>query len=363
MKAEERTHPQPARACRCARERSSIVRDHNCSRSEEVAVLLCTVIWDAYRDSERRELWRAIQQLLPVDSPNWSRQGVYAYWDPDDTRELLYVGLASSLPERFAQHNRLIPHSGGNKADKVDEWFRAHDRLGFTLLVQSAAVQTLDDLYAISPLLGVEKGEIPKIAEGQLIELHKMAAGKRPAWNRTGGSVLGAKWARPSGRSVIGLLSAADENLFVARRTLRELVIDDAALRHETTVHGARMAAIEEMHEVEDFDSLEPEEKVAQISRYLMLRNGKLVDDLAGADHLIRQWLVRMSDPEVMAARLEKPMADLAEMIQDARDPRDQMAAAYISMLMASGWDEQSARDAAAVLASGYLDGSPTLST
>jgi hypothetical protein len=42
------------------------------------------------------------------------------------------------------------------------------------------------------------------------------------------------------------------------------------------------MGALEEMHEVEDLDHLEPHEKVAQISRYLMLRNGKLVDDLAG---------------------------------------------------------------------------------
>jgi len=336
--------------------------DDDCSGQEEVVVLLCTVIWDAYCDSERQEVWRAIQQLLPVKSPDWSRQGVYAYWDPN-TRELLYVGLASDLPERFAQHNRLIPHSGGNKADSIDEWFRDHDRLGFTLLVQSAAVQTLDDLYRISPLLGVEAGEISKIAEGQLIELHRMARGERPAWNRTGGSVVGAEWARPSDRSVIGLLSAADENLFGARHTLRELVEDDEALRLQTTLHGARTAALEEMHEVEDLDKLGPLEQVARMSRYLMLRNGKLVDDLAGADDLMKQWLVRMSDPEAMAARLEKPLAELAEMMQEANDPRDQMAAAYISVLIAGGWDEQSARDAAAVLASGYLDRRPSLPT
>ena len=68
------------------------------------------------------------------------------------------------------------------------------------------------------------------------------------------------------------------------------------------------------------------------------------VDDLTCADELIRQWLVRMSDPEAMAARLEKPLAELAEMMREAKDPRDQMAAAYISMLMAGGSDEQSAR-------------------
>jgi hypothetical protein len=108
---------------------------------------------------------------------------------------------------------------------------------------------------------------------------------------------------------------------------------------------------------------LGPLEQVARMSRYLMLRNGKLVDDLAGADDLMKQWLVRMSDPEAMAARLEKPLAELAEMMQEANDPRDQMAAAYISVLIAGGWDEQSARDAAAVLASGYLDRRPSLPT
>lgn len=322
--------------------------------------MLCTVIWDAYRDSERQEIWRAIQQFLPINSPDWSRQGVYAYWDPD-TRELLYVGLASNLPERFAQHNRLITHSGGNKANTIDGWFRGHDRLGFTLLVQSAAVQTLADLHEISPLLGVETGEISKIAEGQLIELHRMARGERPLWNRTGGSVVGAEWANPADRSVIGLLSAADDNLFAARHTLRELVGNEEALRNEATVHSARMAAIEEMHEADDLDSLEPDEQVARISRYLMLRDGKLVDDLTGADELIRHWLGKMANPQAMAARLEEPLVELAEMMREAKDPRDRIAAAFLSMLMAGGWDEQSARDASAVLSSGYLDGRATL--
>ncbi len=50
-------------------------------------------------------------------------------------------------------------------------------------------------------------------------------------------------------------------------------------------------------------------------------------------------------------------------MMREAKDRREQMAAAYLSMLTAGGSDEQSARDAAAVLASGYLDGHPTLRT
>jgi hypothetical protein len=130
--------------------------------------MLCTIIWDVYRDDERFQVWQAIRQLLSEDSPDWSRKGVYGYWDPETLR-LLYVGLATNLPERFAQHNRLVPHSGGNKADVIDTWFSKHQKLGLTLIVQAAAVQTQDMLYSLNPLVGVESDDISRVAEGQLI--------------------------------------------------------------------------------------------------------------------------------------------------------------------------------------------------
>ena len=208
----------------------------------ESVEMLCTVIWDVYGNDERREIWEATRRLLPEHSRDWSRKGVYGYWDPD-TRELLYVGLASNLPERFAQHNRLVTHSGGNKADAIDGWFSSHDRLGLTLLVQAAAVQILDMLFQLSPTLGVESSEISRIAEGQLIELHRLETERWPVWNSVGGSTRGAEWATPRGRSMIRLLSAADRSLFVARRTLRDLVTDKQSSRLEALVHCARMRA------------------------------------------------------------------------------------------------------------------------
>jgi hypothetical protein len=78
--------------------------------------MLCTVIWDIYRSDERPQVWEALQSLLLEDSPDWSRKGVYGYWDPE-TKKLLYLGLANNLPERFSQHNGLVPHSGGNKSE------------------------------------------------------------------------------------------------------------------------------------------------------------------------------------------------------------------------------------------------------
>ena len=66
--------------------------------------MLCTVIWDVYRDAERRDVWQAIRDLIPQHSADWSQKGIYAYWEPD-TNELLYVGLAASLPS--GSHNTI----------------------------------------------------------------------------------------------------------------------------------------------------------------------------------------------------------------------------------------------------------------
>ena len=101
--------------------------------------MLCTVIWDIYRSDERAQVWEALQSLLAEDSPDWSRKGVYGYWDPE-TRELLYLGLADNLAGRFAQHNGLVPHSGGNKSRQIEAWFEEHEQLGLTTMIQAAAV-------------------------------------------------------------------------------------------------------------------------------------------------------------------------------------------------------------------------------
>lgn len=322
--------------------------------------MLCTIVWDVYRDDERRQVWQALRDLIPADSPDWSQKGVYAYWDPD-THELLYVGLATYLPERFGQHNRLIPHSGGNKADKIDEWFSRHDRLGVTILMQGAAVETAGDLNSIDPLLGIEVSGVSRIAEGQLIELHKQAHGRWPAWNGVGGSVQGAEWAKPSTRSVISLLSAADENLFVARRSLRVLIGDRDALRYEALVHAARMEALMERHQVDDAVNLPSEERVEQIGRFLMLSAGKLVDDLVGLDELIRAWVERLSDVDAMALRRLGPIVELQRMAEESGNIKDQLSSMFIARLLLDGNDDEDARTAAEVLASGYLDQGPIL--
>lgn len=322
--------------------------------------MLCTVIWDVYRSDERRDVLSAMQTLFRLGGADWSRKGVYAYWDPE-IHELLYVGLATDLADRFAQHNGLIAHGGGNKFELIDAWFAGHETLGTTLLLQAAAVELLDVLYGLSPTLGVEASSISQIAEGQLIELHRLERGRRPPWNKVGGSTLGAEWARPSGRSVIRLLSAAEDSLFVARRTLRSLVSDGDAMRFEAVVHAARMRALMDEHEVTTASDIDSPALVEEITRFLMLRDGKLVDDLGDLDVNIRTWVEHLADMALVEEEQQRVLRELRELAAAAALEEDQSALAFIARMVDVGTDPETAQAASRLLRNGYLDQAPEL--
>ncbi len=211
--------------------------------------MLCTVIWDAYTYDERKSVWAALKSLLPEGSPDWSRKGVYGYWDPA-TKKLQYLGLATNLPLRFAQHNGLVSHSGGNKHEQIEAWFSEHPRLGVTTMIQAAAVGLLDQINELSLTMGARSDDIIALGEGQLIELHRKETGSWPPWNGVGGLTRGRDLAVDSGASLIPILAAERDSLFVARRSLRDLAHDRQARVWEATLHSARMRAVMEAHEI-----------------------------------------------------------------------------------------------------------------
>ncbi len=201
---------------------------------------LATVIRDVYRSEERKELRDALRSLLPVGGYNWHPSGVYCFWDPD-TRDVLYVGLAKDIERRFAQHNGLVGSSAkGNKRTKIDGWFAERPRLGYSIIVQSAAVVLLEGF-------GLDtSSEIIAIGEGQLIEAHRQRFGVRPLWNAMGGSTYGATWTGPLSAGYFLLLTGRVDGLLVARRTIRQLAAEPESVDREMTLHGARMHALHE---------------------------------------------------------------------------------------------------------------------
>ncbi len=257
--------------------------------------LLCTIIWDTYRTDERRAVWNALKSLLAEDSPDWSRKGVYGYWDAA-SRKLLYLGLATNLPTRFAQHNGLVKHSGGNKLKRIDAWFAEHPVLGFTVMLQAAAVAMLDLMQDLSVTMGASSDGIIALGEGQLIELHRKETGVRPPWNGVGGANRGRDLAVDTGTSLIPILSAARDSMFVARRSLRDLVMDERALAWEATIHAARMRAVMEAHDIRGLPTTGERDVSRRIEQLLLMRSGHLVDDLSPSDGDVIEWLRRIED-------------------------------------------------------------------
>jgi hypothetical protein len=322
--------------------------------------VLCTVIWEAYASGEREQVCTALEDLLPNDDPDWSRNGLYVYWDPE-SKDMLHVGLASNLPKRFAQHNGLVPHSGGNKRAQIDAWFETHEHLGFTIMIQAGAVALLDHLNQVSVTMGAKTKDIIAGAEGQLIQLHRLERGSWPAWNGVGGAVRGQEWAAEAGRSLIRVLTSETDSLFVARRSLRDLVADPAARRFEAAIHAGRMRAVLEAHEI-GMPLPSKEDASRRILQLFMVRSGKLVDDLTPSHAQVIEWLRRIEDGrsllEVAAMR-----DGLRAMAPDIRLPEDLPIARLLDQIAANA-EEDNAHQASIVgeiFAGRYLNDRPRL--
>ena len=322
--------------------------------------MLCTVIWEAYTSGERHQLWTALKDLLPKEDPDWSRNGLYVYWDPG-SKDMLYVGLASNLPKRFAQHNRLVPHSGGNKRAEIDTWFETHEYLGFTIMIQAGAVALLDQLNEVSVTMGAKTADIIAGAEGQLIQLHRLERGTWPAWNGVSGAVRGQEWATETGRSLIRVLTSEMDSLFVARRTLRDLVADPDARRFEAAIHAGRMRAVLEAHEIR-MPLPSHEDASRRVLQSFMVRSGKLVDDLTPSDAHVIEWLRRIEDGRSVlefAAMRE----GLRTMAADIRLPEDLAIAGLLHQIAADA-EADNAHQASIVreiFVSRYLNDRPHL--
>jgi hypothetical protein len=313
---------------------------------------------DAYRDGERETIREALNVLLDPSQPDWSPKGVYAYWDYD-THDLLYLGLASDLRSRFAQHNGLVHHSGGNKQKEIDAYFAGHELLGFSVLLQSKAVAIWEDLEKIDFTLGATAGEIIAFGEGQLIEVHRLVHGSWPPWNGVGGSTAGQKFATPA-PALLDILAAHRSSLFVARHSLRAVASSIKFRFLEATIHGARIRAVMDAHEVakipEAAASGDRDEVMRLIQRSLLLRSGHIVQELDESDATIRNWLALLGDPEYWEAERERNRALLLDAASGtAFDEKAQQVADFLDPIISQGAPPSHIAATADLFETGYL--------
>lgn len=227
----------------------------------KISRVLATIVRDVYTETEKDEMHGAIDELCsPEDSWMWSSAGIYCYWDPTE-RRVLYVGLARDLWERFGHHNGLLGCPiQGCKRQQLDEWFSTHPSLGLSMVVQSSMMQPLtrrsvaawvkdpgwdhDDLSEEYSDYQSEIIEELALAEGAIIETHRLQRGEVPPWNKIGGSIQGRSRVAGQGDDIVELLTGEADHLIVARASLRDIARDSTAAVFEDFVHAARMQAI-----------------------------------------------------------------------------------------------------------------------
>lgn len=225
-----------------------------------------TVLWDVYRENEANDLHAAIEDIASAkDNYGWSSTGVYAFYDPTASAKggiaspLQYLGLATDLPARFAQHNGIVrTRPGSSKKQNIRAWFEVHEILGYSAFVQSPLHQAhvarfkseFKDTTVVDWTENFEYDRDSRNAitllEGQLIQTSVTDRGILPPWNRIGGSRDGQMLAEGgSGTALLSLMVGSYDSLFVARRSIRELSSDVRACEYEfDLLHPARMQAI-----------------------------------------------------------------------------------------------------------------------
>jgi hypothetical protein len=160
-----------------------------------------TMFLDLYTVDDRREIHEALEELCsPLDNMYFASAGVYIYWAPQ-TREVLYIGLARDLPERFTHHNGLTKYlPSACKWRQIQDYFRTEDLLGFSVVVQSPLSQPLThrlrtslgpgspELEFYELLASEPEYEALRELEGRLLKSHLLRHERLPRWNSIGGS-------------------------------------------------------------------------------------------------------------------------------------------------------------------------------
>jgi hypothetical protein len=218
--------------------------------------ILASYRWDA-----RRALADALEEIASSrDTYGFASGGVYCFWRLEP-REVLYIGRAVDLPERFAQHNGLRGRGHGTKRDQILSHFEQADELGYTVLVRAPNSQTFvarlrhqvesdfgpfdeEELWELEEEARSEADREIAHAEGIALRSYVLAHGVLPPWNRMGGELShwGARMHRADDSGA--LMTGTTDMLLQARRTIQQLADDPTATQFESVLQLARSRAV-----------------------------------------------------------------------------------------------------------------------
>ena len=216
-----------------------------------------TVIIDAYTEDEKEEIAFALDDLCsPCDAYGWSSAGIYCFWDYY-TKEVLYIGLAADLCDRFKQHNGINKVDDNScKYKQITEYFRKKEKIGYSIFVQSPLSQPithrneqqykmmLGDKFSKENYAGKEGQSHIKQVEGILIEAFKKVNGNYPKWNRMGGSIYGQNVATVGNYEIVKAFNDFKSNPLVSKCSLRELSENPTYERYENHLHAIRISML-----------------------------------------------------------------------------------------------------------------------
>ncbi len=250
-----------------------------------------TIIVDAYRKEDIIEMANAIDDLCsPNDSYGWASAGIYCFWDYY-IEEILYIGLAVDLCERFKQHNGILPLETGSKQKQIEEYFDSNDRLGYSIFVQSPLSQPATHRnrshyeefarQVNSPIDNYldEQGkrDIQRV-EGILIEAYRKKYEHFPPWNKIGGSLIGQNLVTENTINILKGFCSPDLyylHPLMSRSTLRELSDNAEYAAYENFLHAVRMNMLilgleynDALNLANKHDSLNYSEKITESGYY-----------------------------------------------------------------------------------------------
>ncbi len=215
--------------------------------------MLGTIVIEKYKKTERKDIVKSLETLTVNNCQDWATAGLYSYWDYD-SKEILYIGLAVDLVERFKQHNGFLNCNDSScKYQEIEQYFDKNEYLGFSIILQSALSQPINQRQRkkykdsfneseLSNILGEQGHNEIKRLEGILLEGFRQKHGKYPLWNKMGGSKAGQKSLKESNLGLLDLLNSNEPNKYISRVSLRELSDNATYCRYEAYLHSIRIS-------------------------------------------------------------------------------------------------------------------------